>query len=615
MKHKTRTFTNLPFIQLAAALFLLILCASMVRAESEFPDSRHIETGNLIPMKNYCDQPYVVITTDGNWLCVLTTGSGHEGAGGQHIAATISKDQGKSWSPLVDIEPSSGPEASWVVPLIVPSGRVYAIYTYNGDEVRSLPGSNRKIRADMLGWYCFKYSDDNGQTWSERRYRIPIRNTAADRANQWKGEVNIFWGIDKPKISDGEVTFAFTKLGKYMLDNGEGWMMHSDNILTESDPEKIRWTTLPEGEHGIRKEKFGSIQEEYNHVYIGLDQMYMVYRTMTGYPCHTYSRDGGRTWTDPVDMTYSPDGRRIKNPRACPKLFKCKNGKYLFWFHNHSNKGFFYRNPVWIAGGVVRDGKMHWSEPEILLYHNNLPADDLRFGGSPLELRGSSYPDLVEQDGKYWVTETKKTVARIHEIDPTLLEGMWAQLEDKGEVTQKGLVLDLQGKALDAAEAAMPKLASLAENGGFTIDLQIQLEDNGQHSQILLDSRNAQGRGLSIGVDKGGALNVYFSDGTHNGRWASDQGLLKPGQIHHLTAIVDGGPNIISFIVDGKLCDGGEQRIRGWGRFDPKVGDINGSDTLRLAPSFDGEILGLRIYDRYLRTSEAVANYRAGVEK
>ena len=51
------------------------------------------------------------------------------------------------------------------MPLIVPSGRVYAIYTYNGDEVRSLPGSKRQIRSDMLGWYCFKYSDDAGKTW------------------------------------------------------------------------------------------------------------------------------------------------------------------------------------------------------------------------------------------------------------------------------------------------------------------------------------------------------------------------------------------------------------------------------------------------------------------
>lgn len=602
---KTLIYRSLLLLSLVPAVF-----AEPAASTKPPMDPRHMQSGNLIPMKNYCDQPYVVVTKDGNWLCVLTTGEGHEGSGGQHVAATISKDQGKTWSALVDIEPSSGPEASWVVPVITPSGRVYAIYTYNGDEVRSMPGSTRKMRSDTHGWYAYKYSDDNGRTWSDR-HRIPLRVTAADRTNQFKGKVQHFWGIDKPKISEMGVTFAFTKLGRFFLENGEGWMMHSDNLLTEPDPEKINWKLLPEGEHGVRKKEFGSIQEEFNHVHIGPKEMYMVYRTTTGYPVHSYSRDGGKTWTEPVHMTYSPEGRRIKNQRACPKLFQCENGKYLFWFHNHSNKTFFYRNPAWLVGGVVRDGKMHWSEPEIVLYHNDLPKNDLKFNGNPMKYRGSSYPDLVEQDGKYWITETKKTVARIHEVDPALLEGMWAQLEGKGEVTKKGLVLDLQGKALETAEVAMPKLASLAKNGGFGIDLKIKFEDNQKASQILLDSRDAEGRGLAVGVDKGGALNVYFSDGQHQGRWASDQGLLKKGQTHHVTAVVDGGPNIITFIVDGKLCDGGQQRIRGWGRFDPKVGDINGAKTLKLSPSFGGKVHSLRIYDRYLRTAEAVANYSA----
>lgn len=41
----------------------------------------------------------------------------------------------------------------------------------------------------------------------------------------------------------------------------------------------------------------------------------------------------------------------------------------------------------------------------------------------------------------------------------------------------------------------------------------------------------------------------------------------------------------------------------------------NGSDSLKLSPSFGGSILSLRIYNRHLRTSEAVANYQAQTEK
>lgn len=565
-------------------------------------DLRLITTGMKIASKTYSDQPYIVINKDGHWICTLTTGSGHEGSGGQHIISTISKNQGKTWSTPVAIEPPTGPVASWVTPLLTPSGRLYAFYTYNGDEINTLPGSKKKIRNDMLGWYCFKYSDDNGMTWS-KRYRIPVRTTAADRANQWKGKVMVFWGIDKPKVYADGVRFFFTKLGKYMLDNGEGWMLYSDNILTETNPEKINWELLPDGEHGVRHKDFGSVQEEQNHVEIDGKNLYMVYRTTKGYPAHTYSNDGGHTWDTPVYMTYSPDGRKIKNPRACPKVWRCKNGKYLFWFHNHSGQGFPDRNPAWLVGGIVRDGKMHWSEPEIALYSYDLSYNTGRM----------SYPDLIEQDGKYWISETQKTIARIHPVDPSLLEGMWAQLEGKGEVTQKGLALDLQGAAATAKEAKMPTMPNLGNtNTGFSIDLKFELKDL-EPGQVILDSRDDAGKGVAVSLEKGGSLKLQFSDGKNKpGVWTTDPGLLQAGKTHHVTAVVDGGPNIIIFVVDGKLCNGGDARQYGWGRFASKLGDINGAKSLKLSPSFNGKIHGLRIYDRYLRTSEAVANYQAG---
>ena len=113
-------------------------------------------------------------------------------------------------------------------------------------------------------------------------------------------------------------------------------------------------------------------------------------------------------------MTHSPGGRKLTNQRACPKLFACANGKYLFWFHNHSQTSFFYRNPAWLVGGVVRDGKMHWSKPEIVLFHHDLPADDQRFHGSPMKLRGMSYPDLIEQDEHRYSKQRSKPAEPSH---------------------------------------------------------------------------------------------------------------------------------------------------------------------------------------------------------
>jgi hypothetical protein len=78
---------------------------------------------------------------------------------------------------------------------------------------------------------------------------------------------------------------------------------------------------------------------------------------------------------------------------------------------------------------------------------------------------------------------------------------------------------------------------------------------------------------------------------------------------HHVVITVDGGPKIITFVVDGVLCDGGDQRQFGWGRFSPTLRTPNGAATAKVASA----VRSLRFYNRVLRTSEAVGNYRAGL--
>jgi len=287
-------------VLLSLAVLLAAPCHGQDRATGS--DQRNIRTGIEIPSEGYCDQPYVVVTSDGAWLCVMTTGPGVEGQRGQHVVSTTSADRGKTWTPLVSIEPSDGPEASWAMPLVTPAGRVYVFYSYNGDNVHTL-GDKNDIRADTIGWYCYRYTDDGGRTWSDTRYRLPMRHTAVDLGNDWHGEVQIFWGIGKPVALDGTAIFAFTKIGRYMLDESEGWFFRSDNILSERNAHALRWELLPEGDHGLRNPDFGSIQSEQNLVPLNDGSLYCMYRTTTGYPCHAYSRDGGRTWTLPEQAT------------------------------------------------------------------------------------------------------------------------------------------------------------------------------------------------------------------------------------------------------------------------------------------------------------------------
>lgn len=104
-------------------------------------------------------------------------------------------------------------------------------------------------------------------------------------------------------------------------------------------------------------------------------------------------------------------------------------------------------------------------------------------------------------------------------------------------------------------------------------------------------------------------VQIRLSGSGENTTWRCDAGTIEPGKLKHVVVIVDAGPQIISFVVDGMFCDGGEKRQFGWGRYQGPIGDLGGAGKITIAP----EVKKLRLYNRYLRTSEAVANYHAGI--
>ena len=389
-----------------------------------------IETGWEIPSEGYCDQPYVVKLQDGTWLCVMTTGAGREGQGGQHIVSTRSKDKGRSWEELVNIEPSDGPEASWAMPFLAPSGRVYVFYTYNSENLRSvigdIDGDGNPIeikRVDTLGEYAFKVSDDGGKSWSDQRWTIPVRETIIDRENPTHGSVRFFWGVGKPMEHDGAMYLGFAKIGRFgkgFIAESESWFVKSDIILTEKDPAKIDWRILPEGDRGLLSPE-GPIAEEANLTALSDGSLYCTYRTVAGHPCHAYSRDGGLTWSGPEFMTYYPGGPLVDHPRAANFVRRIPEGpyrgRYIYWFHNHAGRGYEGRNPAFLLGGIEHDspeGKViHWGKPVAVLYSKD---PKVRI----------SYPDFIWDDGLH-ITETQKSVARVHAIPDSLLQLLWEE--------------------------------------------------------------------------------------------------------------------------------------------------------------------------------------------
>jgi hypothetical protein len=334
--------------------FSLLLPPTLV---ADTPDPRHIINGRTIQSEGYADQPYIVKADDGAWVCVITTGKGIEGAPGQHVVSMRSADQGRTWERPVDLEPADGPEASYAVPLKVPGGRIYAFYNHNTDRVSEVRREDKGVyqRVDSLGHYVFKYSDDHGKSWSRQRYEVPVREFECDRRNVYGGRVRFFWNVGRPMILGDAAVLTLHKVGAMgdgFYAQSEGAFLRSTNILSERDPHRIAFETLPDGEIGLRTPQGGGrVAEEQSIVKLSDGSLYCVYRTIDGWPASSYSRDGGHTWSAPAYMTYTPGGRRVKHPRAANFAWNCSNGRFLYWFHKGNSTPCYSAriSPTWPA--------------------------------------------------------------------------------------------------------------------------------------------------------------------------------------------------------------------------------------------------------------------------
>ncbi len=584
---------------------------------SPVPDGRHVSRGLPLPTEGYSDQPYIIRTDDGAWLCVFTTGSGHEGQRGQHVVTCRSMDRGRTWADCVDVEPADGPEASYAVLLKASSGRVFCFYNHNTDNIRVLPADDPPYeggicrRVDSQGYFVFKISDDHGRSWSENRHPIPVREAEIDRRNAHGGAIRYFWNVGKPFLHAGCAYVSLHKVGGFgegFFTRSEGWLLCSDNLDEEPDPEKVRWLTLPEGEVGLTTPPGGGpIAEEQSYSVMSDGSFFSVYRSVDGHPVCAYSRDRGKSWSEPAYMAY-PDGRLIKHPRAANFAWRCANGKYLYWFHNHGGNWYEDRNPVWLAGGVERatpEGLViDWSQPEIVLY------DDDPFVRM-------SYPDLVEEGGRLFLTETQKHIPRVHELDRELVEGLWGQFEEP-VACRDGQVLDVALDAGGERNVSMPDLPEFLGRdisrpdqgtGDFRRGVSIGFQIRRSHMDgtlVLFDSRGADWRGVVLRVDPKGGLGMLFSDGRTHVAWKTEDRILREGVVHNATVILDGGPKIIAIVIDGQLLDGGLERQFGWGRFSPHFRGINGRKEVVIGPGVER----FWLYERAVRVSEAISHHR-----
>eukprot|EP00040_Diaphanoeca_grandis_P019268 m.101663 g.101663 ORF g.101663 m.101663 type:complete len:791 (+) comp27342_c0_seq1:36-2408(+) len=638
-------------------------------------DVRSIANGTVMITDGYLDQPYCyTYPKSGRWLCTITGSTGLEGSKGEHIMSIFSDDLGATWSAPVSVEPKPVNEElanAYSMTIVAPNvgvnnvDRAYAIYNMNLDNVTRFPGSSTELtRVDMMGVFCMRYSDDQGLTWSEKRYEVPYRLTSIDYINEWGGNVTIMWTVDTLKVRGGVVYFAFTKIGKYLLGPPEElFVMSSSNLLTARDPDEITWELLPEGDHGIKP--VGGVEDsniEEAHVLplttTGYPGLYVCGRTTVGWlvESHTTDKTGRSNWTDtkyaqyydprvsqdqfaPLNLSpsFGVPSAGLKNPRGPiqAKYLPSKGaffGGWLLVFYNNAHISYAgdSRNPYWLSvGHEVSGSTVLWSQPEIVLYNNTDPIDR------------PGYPDFItntDEQGnlQVWLTETQKTISRIHPIDTTMISELFAQADVDVYATGE-IVLTEKWPTSGSQTIPLPPLPAFSDTPtwdvGVTLCLMIEDHSKSNVGEVILSSvintkattrrgateeASTTTHGVEVSVGANRSLVFKFGDGNTESMLVTDpvctMVLQRPGA-HYWAVVADGGPRIVMMMVDGVLCDGGGPATpQGWAWFPPMPDAITGDDKLTLS-AYGGKVDQLRLYSKRLSTSQLVGNYRAGCKE
>lgn len=368
------------------------------------------------------NQHFLVVPTPERTFLAFWTQASEENAPDQRVVMSRSEDQGRTWTaPRVlagDPSGKTGRLASWQFPVVVPhSGRVYLFWNQNVGVVDA--------REDTTGALAYRWSDDDGRTWSDP-HTVHIRKSAISHPDPAMPENWVVYQC--PIITRrGEVMVGFTRWASREVQpegglfdrDSEIWFLRFDNILSEPDPTKLKVTTLPDGDTGIRVPRpempAVSVAQEPTFQELSDGRMICVMRTRTGFLFYALSSDGGHSWSEARPLRYAPDGPELRQPLASCPLYKLSDGRFLQVFHNNSgdaNDGRSVsdsrrnRRPVFLAVGRELDHPDH----PIMFTRPRLLADNGGAAGGPRDhTQIGTYPSLFEFEGKvyFWYPDRK----------------------------------------------------------------------------------------------------------------------------------------------------------------------------------------------------------------
>ena len=625
-------------------------------------DSRDLKSGTIISDRNgYYDSQNIVAVEVADQQhptlsVVLHHSENREGGPGLRLFGSRSFDQGRNWTPLAAIEPDPERQSHDGYQLVQRRpGRPDRIFVFYGCNFGAHPAGKTLSRTDMQldeGYY-FRFSDDAGASWSHQRGVVPVRRTRIDRANPWEGRTMGMFLCDKPSIIDGAVYMAFQKTpdGAGETAHSEVFFLCSKDFLHCEDPTTATWKTLPEGDAGLCAPGGALALGEEPHVLsVGKipGRLFSLWRTETGKLAASYSSDSGKHWEPSFWLNFdgkprpqSPSGY-LRNPRGA--ITPCElrtpsataGSEYALLYYNNGRterSGYCGRRVLWLTTGrSTDDGHICWHQPEIVLWWDGPgyeERDDWNEEWSIVD--GPGYADWLEdQHGRLSFVQSNKLGVRYHIVEPRLLELLRHQPE-LDELPSEAKSLDVQpdSPVSGAARAALdaPALVDIRSRGGFTIILQLRGNRKSlRPGESIIEAWStitaARGegptektltRGYAIRLTEDLEVELLLRDGcgedVHHASNASGHPEIWDEQSHTIAFICDGGPRILSTVVDETLDDGGHTS-QGWSFLPKMLGDLGG-DELVLCAAFGGQLERLLVYDRPLTTSEAISASRA----
>jgi hypothetical protein len=314
------------------------------------------------------------ITPGGDYLLMFPDG-GHYGGSKTKVndmLAYRSKDKGRTWQgPTIAFNIDYNQHG--FVPLIPRGSR--RIYAFGTQPVWGLYTRERGLHENApIG---FRWSDDDGHTWSDVALIEPINDPG-------------FKGMSVMRMCE-------TDSGVWLIGSHEGdWsvkLLRTRQYVLRSEDQGRTWTIAP------RKRPDGwyvpgfDRMDEGRPIALGGGRILFMTRTPEGHLWAARSEDDGRTWSDPRPTP-------LVHPDAPPMLFHLSDAKTLAAFHHNRHTDLNYtglsgskeegmkdRSEIWVS--LSGDEGRTWAEPRFVFANTLAP-----FFNNPWRNHQCSYMDM-----------------------------------------------------------------------------------------------------------------------------------------------------------------------------------------------------------------------------